>query len=75
MYFCGLDWNNLLRRKAEFIPQLDNDEDTSYFDSKLKLNTFLILEYDYKQLCHAVCNICRIIVVFELISYDFNNKI
>lgn len=34
VYFCGLDWNNLLRRKAEFIPQLDNDEDTSYFDSE-----------------------------------------
>ncbi|RVE48348.1 hypothetical protein evm_007008 [Chilo suppressalis] len=34
IYFCGLDWNNLLRRKAEFIPQLENDEDTSYFDSQ-----------------------------------------
>ncbi|XP_047036961.1 microtubule-associated serine/threonine-protein kinase 3 isoform X1 [Helicoverpa zea] len=34
VYFCGLDWNNLLRRKAEFIPQLDNDEDTSYFDTR-----------------------------------------
>ncbi|XP_048486707.1 microtubule-associated serine/threonine-protein kinase 3 isoform X4 [Plutella xylostella] len=34
LYFCGLDWNNLLRRKAEFIPQLENDEDTSYFDSR-----------------------------------------
>ncbi|VVD05661.1 unnamed protein product [Leptidea sinapis] len=33
-YFYGLDWNNLLRRKAEFIPQLENDEDTSYFDSR-----------------------------------------
>ncbi|XP_045780168.1 microtubule-associated serine/threonine-protein kinase 3 isoform X7 [Maniola jurtina] len=34
IYFYGLDWNNLLRRKAEFIPQLENDEDTSYFDSR-----------------------------------------
>ncbi|XP_061724871.1 microtubule-associated serine/threonine-protein kinase 3 [Cydia pomonella] len=34
VYFYGLDWNNLLRRKAEFIPQLENDEDTSYFDSR-----------------------------------------
>ncbi|XP_053619186.1 microtubule-associated serine/threonine-protein kinase 3 isoform X2 [Plodia interpunctella] len=34
LYFYGLDWNNLLRRKAEFIPQLENDEDTSYFDSR-----------------------------------------
>ncbi|XP_044740959.1 microtubule-associated serine/threonine-protein kinase 2 isoform X2 [Chrysoperla carnea] len=33
-YFNGLDWNSLLRQKAEFVPQLDNDEDTSYFDSR-----------------------------------------
>ncbi|XP_055530653.1 microtubule-associated serine/threonine-protein kinase 3 isoform X2 [Wyeomyia smithii] len=34
-YFLGLDWNNLLRQKAEFVPQLDNDEDTSYFDTRV----------------------------------------
>ncbi|XP_058456384.1 microtubule-associated serine/threonine-protein kinase 3 [Malaya genurostris] len=34
-YFHGLDWNNLLRQKAEFVPQLDNDEDTSYFDTRV----------------------------------------
>ena len=33
-YFVGLDWDALLRQKAEFIPQLDDEEDTSYFDSK-----------------------------------------
>lgn len=32
-YFCGLDWTSLLRQKAEFVPQLDNEDDTSYFDS------------------------------------------
>lgn len=37
-YFFGLDWTNLLRQKAEFVPQLDNEEDTSYFDSKCLLN-------------------------------------
>lgn len=35
IYFSGLDWNSLLRQKAEFVPQLEHDEDTSYFDSKL----------------------------------------
>lgn len=35
MYFGDLDWNNLLRQKAEFIPQLSHDEDTSYFDSRI----------------------------------------
>ena len=34
IYFVGLDWDALLRQKAEFIPQLDDEEDTSYFDSK-----------------------------------------
>lgn len=35
VYFDAVDWNSLLRQKAEFVPQLSNDDDTSYFDSKL----------------------------------------
>ena len=34
-YFGGMDWNALLRLKADFIPQLEDDEDTSYFDMRL----------------------------------------
>lgn len=34
MFFSGLDWNGLLRQKAEFIPQLEAEDDTSYFDSE-----------------------------------------
>lgn len=33
-FFHHLDWNGLLRQKAEFIPQLEAEDDTSYFDSK-----------------------------------------
>lgn len=33
-FFKDLDWNGLLRQKAEFIPQLESEDDTSYFDSK-----------------------------------------
>lgn len=33
-FFTSLDWNGLLRQKAEFIPQLEGDDDTSYFDSE-----------------------------------------
>ncbi|XP_016896906.1 microtubule-associated serine/threonine-protein kinase 3 isoform X1 [Cynoglossus semilaevis] len=33
-FFLGLDWNGLLRQKAEFIPQLDSEDDTSYFDTR-----------------------------------------
>lgn len=39
-FFLGLDWNGLLRQKAEFIPQLDAEDDTSYFDSKLQLKLY-----------------------------------
>uniref|UniRef100_A0A4W3K4J1 non-specific serine/threonine protein kinase n=1 Tax=Callorhinchus milii TaxID=7868 RepID=A0A4W3K4J1_CALMI len=33
-FFHGLDWNGLLRQKAEFIPQLESEDDTSYFDTR-----------------------------------------
>ncbi|XP_073440306.1 microtubule-associated serine/threonine-protein kinase 4 isoform X7 [Dendrobates tinctorius] len=33
-FFCALDWNSLLRQKAEFIPQLESEDDTSYFDTR-----------------------------------------
>jgi len=34
VFFDGIDWNGLLRLKAEFIPQLEDEEDTSYFDTR-----------------------------------------
>ncbi|XP_017569612.1 microtubule-associated serine/threonine-protein kinase 4 isoform X4 [Pygocentrus nattereri] len=33
-FFNSLDWNSLLRQKAEFIPQLESEDDTSYFDTR-----------------------------------------
>ncbi|KAG5832089.1 hypothetical protein ANANG_G00287410 [Anguilla anguilla] len=33
-FFTELDWNSLLRQKAEFVPQLESEEDTSYFDTR-----------------------------------------
>lgn len=33
-YFGGMDWDGLLRQKAEFIPQLEGEDDTSYFDTR-----------------------------------------
>ncbi|XP_022226103.2 microtubule-associated serine/threonine-protein kinase 1 [Drosophila obscura] len=35
VYFLGMDWNSLLRQKAEFVPQLSHDDDTSYFDTRM----------------------------------------
>lgn len=34
-FFDEIDWNSLLRQKAEFVPQLDGEDDTSYFDTRL----------------------------------------
>lgn len=34
-FFADLDWNSVLRQKAEFVPHLESEEDTSYFDSEL----------------------------------------
>ncbi|KRX90643.1 Microtubule-associated serine/threonine-protein kinase 2, partial [Trichinella pseudospiralis] len=34
LFFSSLNWHSLLRQKAEFIPQLEGDDDTSYFDSR-----------------------------------------
>ena len=33
-WFKDVDWSNLARSKAAFIPMVQNDTDTSYFDSK-----------------------------------------
>ncbi|XP_012883783.1 PREDICTED: microtubule-associated serine/threonine-protein kinase 3 [Dipodomys ordii] len=33
-FFWALDWAGLLRQKAEFVPQLEADDDTSYFDTR-----------------------------------------
>lgn len=41
-FFLGLDWNGLLRQKAEFIPQLEAEDDTSYFDSRLQLRLYKV---------------------------------
>lgn len=45
VYFQGMDWNSLLRQKAEFVPQLSHEDDTSYFDSALKTKTIKVLCY------------------------------
>ncbi|KAK4337224.1 hypothetical protein RND71_043730 [Anisodus tanguticus] len=34
-FFDGINWDALLRQKAEFVPQLIDEDDTSYFDTRL----------------------------------------
>ncbi|KAF7647773.1 hypothetical protein LDENG_00166950, partial [Lucifuga dentata] len=45
-FFHSLDWNSLLRQKAEFIPQLESEDDTSYFDTRSERYHHLETEED-----------------------------
>ncbi|XP_069024044.1 microtubule-associated serine/threonine-protein kinase 3 isoform X3 [Embiotoca jacksoni] len=45
-FFYNLDWNGLLRQKAEFIPQLESEDDTSYFDTRSERYHHLETEED-----------------------------
>ncbi|KAG8454805.1 hypothetical protein GDO86_001139 [Hymenochirus boettgeri] len=46
MFFFSLDWNGLLRQKAEFVPQLEAEDDTSYFDTRSERYHHLASEED-----------------------------
>ncbi|XP_066936599.1 microtubule-associated serine/threonine-protein kinase 3-like isoform X2 [Clytia hemisphaerica] len=45
-FFQNVNWNSLLREKAEFIPVLDNEEDTSYFDTREDRYNHLVSDED-----------------------------
>ena len=34
-FYQNISWDELIMHKAEFIPYLDSEEDTSYFDTRL----------------------------------------
>lgn len=46
VFFRSLDWTGLLRQKAEFVPQLEADDDTSYFDTRSERYHHLASEED-----------------------------
>lgn len=50
-FFASLDFNTLLRQKAEFVPQLENEEDTSYFDSERSARLFRPSESQPGKIC------------------------
>lgn len=57
-FFNNIDWTLLLRTKAEFIPQLRGEDDTSYFDGeKLELFFFLILHIYVHVLQHMFVHV------------------
>lgn len=58
-FFENIDWNCLLRRKAEFVPDLENEDDTSYFDSNKATDSFINLKRFY---------LTFLFVQFELIA-------
>eukprot|EP00117_Sycon_ciliatum_P003174 scpid3849/ scgid2613/ Microtubule-associated serine/threonine-protein kinase 1; Syntrophin-associated serine/threonine-protein kinase len=46
VFFNNVDWRNLLLQKAEFIPQLDHEEDTSYFDPRTDRYDHTLIDSD-----------------------------
>lgn len=53
-FFNNIDWTLLLRTKAEFIPQLRGEDDTSYFDGE-KLEFFFNFTHTYSCTAAHVC--------------------
>merc|ERR1719457_359072 len=45
-FFHHVNWNSLLREKAEFVPVLDDEEDTSYFDTREDRYNHLVSDED-----------------------------
>lgn len=43
-FFAGLNFKSLLRQKAEFVPQLEGEEDTSYFDARTDRFVIFLLD-------------------------------
>ncbi|OWF46091.1 Microtubule-associated serine/threonine-protein kinase 2 [Mizuhopecten yessoensis] len=35
IFFLDVHWERILRKKAEFVPDLEDDEDTSFFDTRM----------------------------------------
>lgn len=56
IFFKGVDWDSLLRQKAEFVPHLQNEEDTSYFDSQS-----LFLESLNSIILRILCDLLKVI--------------
>jgi microtubule-associated serine/threonine kinase len=48
-FFADIDWDSILRQKAAFVPQLEGEDDTSYFDSKAtSRREFFIYHLNFK---------------------------
>lgn len=51
-FFAGLNFKSLLRQKAEFVPQLEGEEDTSYFDARTDRFVIMLLDlFPYEEIC------------------------
>ena len=54
-FYASIHWDQLMMHKAEFIPYLDSDEDTSYFDGMLCVRCVCVV----CALCvRCVCVVC-----------------
>ncbi|VDN84954.1 unnamed protein product [Brugia pahangi] len=53
-FFAGLNFKSLLRQKAEFVPQLEGEEDTSYFDARTDRFALLFIFNSFSSYNHDV---------------------
>lgn len=47
-FFAGVDWDHLLEVEPPFVPQPDNDADTTYFEGKEHFISYKVYETSYK---------------------------
>lgn len=72
-FFTEVDWNSLLRQKAEFIPHLESEEDTSYFDSKSAGDTATVCFHLRKTLFNKIAQIVTIFLCDLSIPFYLDN--
>lgn len=55
-----VDWDNLLLEKANFIPSLDDELDTSYFDDRADRYDPAVWKVFFFQICTSVKESCSL---------------
>lgn len=74
-FFTELDWNTLLRQKAEFIPHLESEEDTSYFDSMFLWIYVSTMQRSYIHMGFVGCRIIFLTVPVRDAHFPFLSEL
>ena len=82
LFVNDIDWDGLLRQKAEFVPNLEGEEDTSYFDCEfirqpvlLWLNLLCRMYFSGNKLgCLKYTHFVHIMLIRRLFFFHKNNS-